>query len=198
MNRIKIKIRKADKEDARIISHLHIRNIKLGFLTKLGPKLLEGVYRFIIVGEESFCYVAELDSKIVGFVAATEDCKLLYKRFFRKNFFWGMKIILTKILDGQVVRKSLDHIFLPRKKSVLPVAEFLTIAVDNCAKRLGVGTKLFKIMKDEFARRSTEGFIVVVGKGLRPSNSFMIKNGGIKVTEFQVHKGEDSNVYFWC
>lgn len=193
----KILIRKARISDANKIAQLHIENISKGFLTKLGKKILVSIYRFIIIGPESFCFVAVINKKIIGFVSATEDCQLLYKRFFRKNFYLGIRVILTKVLDLSVIRKSIDHLFLPKRRQVLPKAEFLTIAVDRKIKRKGLGTKLFKRMKEEFKKRKTEGFIAIVGQSLKPSNKFMHKMKAIKISEIQVHKGEVSNVYFW-
>lgn len=193
----KIFIRKAKISDADEIAQLHIENINKGFLTKLGDKFLVGIYKFIIIGPESFCFVAVIDKKIVGFISATENCQLLYKRFFSKNFYLGFKVIIIKIFDLSVIRKSIDHLFLPKKRQVLPKAEFLTIAVDNKIKRKGLGTQLFERMRREFRKRKTEGFIAIVGQSLKPSNRFMDKMKAIKISEIQVHKGEISNVYFW-
>ena len=193
----RIQIRKAHESDSIIIAQLHIENIKAGFLTSLGKKLLTGIYSIIITGKESFCFVAESNGKIVAFLSATQDCNQLYRRFFRKNFFWGLKIIIMKVVNWQVLKKTVDHLFLPRRKVKLPASEFLTIAVDRSVKRLGVGTQLFRIMQKEFRKRKIEGFIAIVGQSLVPSNKFMHKMKGTKISEFEVHKGEKSNVYFW-
>lgn len=197
MSSQKFIIRKALIEDSGKIAQLHIKIIKAGFLSKLGKKLLTGIYLFIITSSESFCFVAESNSKIIGFLSATENCNLLYKRFFQKNFFWGLKIIMTKIFDLQVLRKSIDHLFMPRKRVSLPSAEFLTISVDNDIKRRGLGTQLFNAMKDEFKRRKVKKFIVIVGQSLTESNSFMNKMSAKKISEIEVHSGEKSNVYLW-
>jgi hypothetical protein len=193
----KVSIFKATKNNSAEIAKLHIENIKSGFLTKLGHKLLTEIYSFIIGSPESFCYIVTDGKDINGFICATEDCRLLYKRFFKNNFYWGFRILFSKIFRPDIIRKSIDHVFLPRKRAILPPSEILTIAVDNKIVRKGIGTKMFKSIKGEFARRKKETFIAVVGVKLKASNNFMKKMHGKKFTEIEIHKGERSNVYFW-
>lgn len=191
-------LRLAVDKDTDVISELHYQYISSGFLSSLGISLLRLLYQSMITSKHSFCFVAEEDGRVVGFVSGTTDVGEFYKEFFKKNFLKASLILLPKALNPQMIRKVLETLLYPVKKEQdLPNAELLSIVVDKNYQGKDNSQKLFEGLVEEFKKRNVKQFKVVVGANLLPACKFYEKMGGVLQKVIEVHKGDKSRVYVW-
>ena len=66
-------------EHARDIALLHIEGISTGFISSLGADFVTSLYEAIARSDTSFGFVAQDDSKLLGFVAFTANLSRLYR-----------------------------------------------------------------------------------------------------------------------
>lgn len=185
-------IRLANKKDIADVARLH-KEFMGGFLNSLGIHFLKLFYQFIITSKSSFCVVAEVDKKIIGFVSGTTSINKFYKEFLKKNLFRVGIILFPKLLNPKFSRKIFEALFYSRKKDLdLPNGELLNIVVEKGYRNKGIGKKLFNELEKEFKNRNIYKFKVITNI---LACKFYEKVGCILHSEKEVYKGENFFVY---
>lgn len=192
-------IRKSEISDSKAIALLHKECIPTGFLSSLDTKYLSLMYKIII--EERFCFVAEQDNKIIGFISGTIDSKALYKKIMSKNLLKLMPLFIKKIFSYTFIKKSISSFLIPfktgkgekNKEEVLP--ELLSIVISKDIQSKGIGTKLLFELESELKQKGFKKYKVIAGDNLVSANKFYLKNGFILSEQIELHKGQVSNIY---
>ena len=107
-------------------------------------------------------------------------------------------MLLPKAIDLNTLKKIFETLKYSKKNEInilLPKAELLSIAVKEDYQRKGVAKQLFKALVNEFHKMGINEFRIVVGSSLFKAKNFYQKMGCIKVGEFELHKGEKSEIY---
>lgn len=181
---------------ASTIAVLHVGGINTGFLSSLGEKFVGALYEAIGNSPEGFCFVAEENGKILGFVAFTESVGSLYKSVLKKNFIKFSMILAAKMLSWQRIKRVFQTLMYPSRisESDLPKAELLSIAVSPQARGKGVARKLIDAGFEECRRRGIDRVKVMVAAQNDAANRLYQKCGFEFHSQIDSH-GVPSNIY---
>ncbi len=188
--------------DAGTAARLHAEQITRGFLSLLGPRFLERLYRRICLDPCSFLIVVgdgpgEGGQATVGFVAGSTDVPGLYRSFLRR--------------DGVVAAlPALGHLVVNWRRVVETLrhgssggtgtgrgAELLAMAVDHQFQGQGRGRTLVLAFQAEVERRHTHAAHVVVGADNREAVALYQRTGFVAVERFELHPGVESLLMQW-
>jgi len=195
-----IEFRYAKEEDATQIANLHYNYISWGFLSTLGADLLKCLYKSLILFPRGVVLVAINDGNIAGFVSAVLALKEYYLYFSKKCLLKIMTIIAFKLLNLSNLRKILENLFYPSKRSEiknLPKAELLTIVVAKDYQGTNAATSLFQHLREWFKNKGVKEFTTTVGERNLRSAKFFKKMGCELVGTIEIHKGDVSKIFLY-
>lgn len=144
-----VSVRRAVPADLDRVVAVHVAAFPGFFLTALGPAFLRAYYRAVLDFDAGCLLVAELDGRVVGFVAGFADPRRFYGIFRRRPLPFA-----AAVAAGLLRRPWLLGRILGRARSILhrgsgsrpePTAaacELSSLAVDPLARRRGVGQRL--------------------------------------------------------
>jgi len=195
---VNILVRNANFSDCRGVAKIHKECLAKSFLATLGEKFLILLYKTLVEYKKGILLVAEDDGKIIGFVSATTNTSGFYRYFLKKNFIKASFLLLPKAISLNTLKKIFETLKYSKKNEInilLPKAELLSIAVKEDYQRKGVAQHLFKALVNEFHKKGIKEFRIVVGSKLFKAKKFYQKMGCVKLGEFELHKGEKSEIY---
>ena len=192
-----IQIRNAHTSDCASIATLHKELLPTSFLGRLSGRFLDLLYTELLCSNNGIVIVGEEQGRIVGFITGTVNTSQFYKYFLKRNFLSAGLLLLPYIIKKDVSTRIFETFTYGKKatSASLPEAELLSMAVGETYQGRGVGQELFAHLVEEYRRRGVNCFKVVVGDTLERANKFYLKVGCRKRGEYEVHRGEKSNVY---
>lgn len=135
-------IRNANENDIEGIVRIHCSAFKGFFLTSLGADFLKFYYLNFVRSKETVTLVAEDGNRVVGFSAATTNCKGFNSRLIKSNLFGFCMLTLKLIFTNP---KALLRLVknLTKKSSEIDdneeYAELYSIGVDQSQQGKGIG-----------------------------------------------------------
>lgn len=135
-------IRNANENDIEGIVRMHCSAFKGFFLTSLGADFLKFYYLNFVRSKETVTLVAEDGNRVVGFSAATTNCKGFNSRLIKSNLFGFCMLTLKLIFTNP---KALLRLVknLTKKSSEIDdneeYAELYSIGVDQSQQGKGIG-----------------------------------------------------------
>lgn len=196
-------VRTGSDADVKIAATLHASEISEGFLSSLGSPFLARLYRRVVRSPQSFLLVARDDETVVGFIAGSEDVRVLYRSFLRHDAIAASITALPRLLRSwRRVLETLRYGSGAESQPVpgdraLPSAELLAIAVAPAARGHGAGRLLVEALTNEFQRRGIAAVRVVVGADNDSAISLYERCGFTKTARIEVHRGTASQVLTW-
>lgn len=154
-----MEIRLATPKDVTSIVEIHQNAFKGFFLTSLGTQFLKFYYKAFVKSDESVVLCAVEDGVVLGFSAATKQCKGFNSRLIKKNLFsfflLAVKLIFTRPSSLMRLAKNLT------KKSDAVVdnedyAELYSIGVCAESQGKGAGKKLLKATEDNLKKNGVK------------------------------------------
>lgn len=154
-----MEIRLATTKDVISIVEIHKNAFKGFFLTSLGTQFLKFYYKAFVKSDESVVLCAVEDGVVLGFSAATKQCKGFNSRLIKKNLFsfflLAVKLIFTRPSSLMRLAKNLT------KKSDAVVdnedyAELYSIGVCAESQGKGTGKKLLKATEDNLKKNGVK------------------------------------------
>lgn len=143
-------------KDVDEIVRIHCDAFEGFFLTSLGTSFLTVYYHCFVKSAETVSMVAIEDDRVVGFSAATKECKGFNSRLIKQNLFsfamLSLKLLFTN--TGALLRLVKN---LTKKGDTVKdnedYAELYSIGVDSHQQGKGIGKKLLakteEVMKQE-------------------------------------------------
>lgn len=203
-----IRIRPFHPADARRVADLHTEGIPQGFLSQLGPQLLELLYEGIAEAPRSGIWVTTRSEKVVGFICGTLDVHRCYRAVLLRRgprLVWRIVPELVKISTWKQVFETLLYPLReigqttskgdPSTAKAEPTAELLSIAVAREARGSGAAHRLVEAMETAFRQWGHTGPYRVVTVSSDPrSNAFYRKLGFTFARRFR-HHGHEMNIY---
>jgi ribosomal protein S18 acetylase RimI-like enzyme len=204
---LEVHVRAGTADDAGRAARLHVSTIDEGFLSHLGPRFVERLYRRTATSPHSFVLVAVAggavegggegdargESGIVGFVAGSLDVGALYRRFLlRDGALAALSSVPTLVRRW---RRALETLLHGRRRGVPGGghdAELLAMAVDPQWQGRRVGAVLVAAFLAEVARRGGTGACVVVGADNARAISLYRRTGFSLEDDFELHRGTRS------
>lgn len=188
-------VRPGRVDDATAAAAIHAERISEGFLVTLGQRFLARLYRRIVRSPAAVLLVAELNGKIVGFVAATTSTRRLYKEFLRRDAIpAGFAAAPAIIRAPGRVWETLRY---GTSADDLPPAEILAIAVAADATGQGTGRALLGAALAELAAQGVATARVVTAAGNEAAISMYAHAGFAHHSRTEVHPGVVQEVLVW-
>ncbi len=192
-----IDIRAGTAADAGVASALHASQISGGFLSLLGPRFLQHLYKRICASTHSFLIVAECDGQPAGFIAGSTDVSGLYK-----SFLWHDGIKAAAGAAGRVIKNWRRVLETLRHGSsggagVGRGGELLAVAVDPGWQGRGAGRMLVASFLDEVVGRGYDAAHVVVGTENSGAIALYQHAGFVTAVRFELHPGSESLLMQW-
>jgi ribosomal protein S18 acetylase RimI-like enzyme len=188
-------VRGAVAVDTPRVAELHAARITEGFLTQLGPRFLQLLYRRVVRSPHAFLLVAVDHDEVAGFLAGASDLRRLYRSFVARD---GVTAAVT---TGPRLLRSLPQVLetsrYPSETGELPTAEILSMAVDAEYTRRGVGRALVEAGTTEFRRRGVDAAKVVIAEANGSSLRLYEDAGFARRRQIAVHRGTVSEVLVW-
>jgi ribosomal protein S18 acetylase RimI-like enzyme len=188
-------IKKAEKNEAKIIAQIHRKSINTGFLSTFGDRFLTKLYEFIISADYCVCYIYRQKDTPVGFICVSLDSKKMYNDFLKKNLNLAITVFLKNAFSVNRLTKIFDHLFYNSKKRNLPSAELLSVAVIENFKRKKIGSKLFDEAMNYFKKNKINNFVITTGANNIESNEYFKKNKCKLTKRVSIHRNQNSNIY---
>lgn len=135
-------IRNANENDIEGIVRIHCSAFKGFFLTSLGADFLKFYYLNFVRSKETVTLVAEDGNRVVGFSAATTNCKGFNSRLIKSNLF-GFCMLTLKLIftNSKALLRLVKN--LTKKSSEIDdneeYAELYSIGVDQSQQGKGIG-----------------------------------------------------------
>lgn len=154
-----MEIRLATPKDVVSIVEIHQNAFEGFFLTSLGAQFLKFYYKAFIKSEESVVLCAVENGDILGFSAATKQCKGFNSRLIKKNLFsfflLAVKLFFTQ--PSSLIRLAKN---LTKKGDAVvdneDYAELYSIGVCAESQGKGAGKKLLKATEETLKKNGVE------------------------------------------
>jgi ribosomal protein S18 acetylase RimI-like enzyme len=204
-----VAVRCGTEADAAFAGALHAQAIADGYLSALGPRFLELLYRRVVRSPGAFLLVADTGDTATGFIAGALSVGGLYREFLLRD---GARAVASAPL--RLVRS------LPRAVETLRYgssgsasstaastmtgdadgardAELLSVAVAPAGRGQGVGRLLVAAFLAELAERGVPRAQVVVGADNATAIALYRGAGFIPSGDLEVHPGTHSLRLAW-
>lgn len=191
---VPVVVRDAGAADAPAMARLHASEITDGFLSSLGPRFLERLYRRLCRTEGSFALVAEVEGTVAGFVAGSAATRRLFTSFVARD---GMAVVLASPLRLlRSWRLALETLGQGRAGDADDErgGELLAIAVGPAWRRRGVARRLTEALLQGAAQRGARVVDVVVGSDNHGAIAMYRAAGFEPLRSTEVHRGTSSTV----
>lgn len=188
-------IKSSDKELINSIVDIHMRTFTNFFLTFMGKKFLELMYRSYTEYNDSGILVAIQNDKPIGFLAYSGDMSGLYKYMIKKRiipFGFYSCVAFIKILM-RLFRAFLKPSETKRDENYVELA---SIGVNPKEKSIGVGSMLIDNLKSRIDFSKYE-YIALETDALNNDvvNNFYKKNEFILERKYSTNEGRIMNEY---
>jgi ribosomal protein S18 acetylase RimI-like enzyme len=191
-----IDVRLAGGADARRLAELHTARISSGFLTSLGPRFLERLYRRVVRSDNAFAFVAEEGGEVVGFCAAAENVRRFYVEFVARD---GIATVASAPRIVRRLPRVLETLRYPvTGDGTLPHAEILAVATDATASSRGYGRALVQRSVDELHSRGCPAAKVVAGSDNVAALRLYEGCGFASHARISIHDDVPSEVMVWA
>jgi len=195
-----MQIEEADLSDCLEIANIHTESLEGSFLSSLGIRFLNILYRTLVEYKEGFLIIAQDNKQIVGFVSGAVDTRVFFKHFLKKNIIKITFLLLPNLFNIAFLRKALEIARYTKRDSgvSLPRAELLSIAVKVTHRDMGIGKQLFKKLANDFCAVGISEFRIIVGARLAKAKKFYQNMECKRIRQIELHRGEESEIYVFA
>lgn len=185
-----------NENEIKQVVEIHMKVFKNFFLSFLGERFLEVMYREFFFDEDSGIIIASEEGKIVGFLAYSCNLSNLYKKMLRHNF-----ITLGYLSSIAVIRKPnivfrILRAFKYSKKALRKEKYVNLSSIGSLPNKKGVGSILINELKNTFYKKEYKYIKLETDKVDNVKvNHFYIKNKFILADSFVTPEGREMNEY---
>ena len=178
---------------------VQIQELSEGFLSSLGVKPLELIFRHAALSRFGIFVLVKDEGQVVGYVLGSTDTRRLYKEFLIKRTLPATAFFLPKLFSRQRLKKALETLAYPTKKRPGKAgpskAELLDLAILRSHQGSGIAQKLFGTFANQCADRGVRSFQIPTSASLGRAHRFYVKVGARRVDAIQVHSGQLTYIY---
>lgn len=187
-------LKEASAGDIRSLALIHEGVLKESIVGRFGFNFLQMIYKIICSDRNNIIIAIISKNRIVGYCIATTDISKFYKKIFLKNIFI-LSVKIVKNLGGniKILLSLVIWAITPQEKDKYP-AELQFLAILPKYQRLGLGTKLISLLKEEYTNHNILFFKVGTKAENINSNNFY-KKIGFKYLYQKKMFGERFNYY---
>ena len=198
-------VRVGTEAEAGIAARLHAEQITTGFLSQLGPRFLQRLYRRVVLWEGGLLLVAVDtatgrpgdDGVVVGFIASADPTSGLYRQFLLHDAVGAVLGTIGPLL--RTWRKVLETLRHGSSSSpgVGRGPEVLAMAVDAGSQGKGLGRSLVLGFVDGVVAAGKSEAYTVIARDNGPSLALYRACGFVPAETFELHAGTTSVVMQW-
>lgn len=179
------------------LAEIHRTEIQGGFLSTLGPRFLQNLYREISRSQDAFLLVARRNDTVAGFICGTDNLRRVYRQYLWHRGLKDVWTVLPRLVTPKRISSAIETLMYPKGNSQdeLPDAELMNFCVRTTEQRNGVGKRLFFQLVREFEQRGTLEIRIVTGGTQHKAQCFYESLGARKVAETEIHRGIPSIVF---
>ncbi len=188
------RVRNLNPQELNQVINLHLKVIQESTLNKLGRKFLGIVYKEFLKNQRNVFLTITDNKEIIGFAAATDDIRKLYKDIIHNNFLnLALEVVKSSISHPKLVLQVMGWLLGHKQPNSYP-AELHFIGVSENYQGQGLGTSLMKKLGQEFKSVSIRQYRVGTWASNERSNQFYMKLG-FKLLYSEMNLGERFNYY---
>jgi len=202
-------VRPGTVEDAAAAARLHAEQIATGFLSYLGTRFLERLYRRVVLWDGGLLLVAVEQGgvpdgapstgpgEVVGFIASADPTSGLYRQFLIHDSVGAALATVGPLMRSwRKVTETLRH-GSSSGPGVGRGPEILAVAVDGGSQGKGLGRHLVLGFIDAVVEKGREEGYVVTSQDNEPALA-LYRRCGFRLAEvFELHPGTTSVVMQW-
>jgi ribosomal protein S18 acetylase RimI-like enzyme len=179
-------------------ARLHAAALAGDFLPSLGIPFLTVFYRTAIEHGLGFGFMDFESEQPVGFVFASADTSVLFRRVVRRAAFpLGWAALPAVLRHPSLLLKVAETFLYPRREAaVAETAELLVIAVDNRKRSQGIGQTLVDELNRAFVKMGVRSYKVTVLQANTGANRFYSRNGFELAGSFHLYQ-RGWNIYLY-
>jgi len=195
-DQVVIRIVHLDARDAAAVASLHRSFITTGFLSALGERFTERMYRAILSCPTAFGLgVKDETDRLLGFIACAEDIRKTYRYSILLHGLSMALPLLRYLFRFSAIHRLWETFRYPSAVGEgLPRAEVLSIAVSPLLRGQGVGQMLLDAALNDLRNKGIERVKVAVGAANTGANRFY-ERYGFRLALTRQHHGEPMNLY---
>lgn len=176
-------------------AQLHIAYLSDGgFLTLLGLKFINALYKDILIDRLGFFVYATIDNEIVGYTLGCENSELLFKIVKKKFLKYSIIILPVIIRNPGYILKVIETLSYNKIENTDIKAEILVGITEANVRSRGIGISLVNISKEEFLKRNISEYKATVHADMKLANKFQLLLGMDLVSTFKMY-GVKWNLY---
>lgn len=194
---ISLAIDTADRDLLRACAELHVEGLDQGFLSSLGPGIMQLIFMHGAQSQFGTFIVCRRDGEVIGFLLGTLDTGKFYKDFILKRSVRAGLILLPQVFSLKRLKKIFETLSYPSKDELkeLPRSELMDIVITDQAQGIGIGTLLLKKFSEILHDANITEFKVTTGEQLTNAAKFYEKHGGQYRGSIGLHEGAKIRVY---
>jgi ribosomal protein S18 acetylase RimI-like enzyme len=177
------------------IAQLHAHGIARGFLSSLGETFLTRLYDGMRQHPGTELLVCLHHETVVGFIAATESTRQLYKWILHhKPLTLGLTLV-RRLFSIERIKRTFETLQYMAAQGVreLPEAELLSIAVSPDMRGLELGRKLIEEALERLRHRGVRRVRAACTEGL--GSNILVRRLGFELVAVKDHHGGAMNIY---
>jgi len=189
MKQTNLALRPATESDLDAVVVVHQQAFKGFLMTQLGPRFLRGYYQCVTEYRQPIFWVAESDSRVVGFVAGFVNPPRFYEQLRQRKKALALAAASHLVWRPHLWRRALTS--LRRAQTIahdadMPhLAELASLGVDPHAQGRGIGKQLVFAFRDTAAQQGVHEVVLTTDAHNNDTvNAFYQKLGFVCTRQF--------------
>ena len=186
-------VRRALQQDRGAIARLHREQIPWGLLSNLGPEFVDAFYAVLLRSTVGFGFVAEQNSRPVGFASGVVNWRRLYVEFLLRRSRIALRGAWMSLRQARLKRVLETSRYAADRD--LPAAELVAIAVTPEMRGTGVAVALVDEVLNEFRSRGVRAVRVTTSAENERAGALYERSGFRMLARREIHPGHVASVY---
>lgn len=151
--KVKGKVRRMDFQDLNEVVDIHLDSFSGFFLSTLGQKFLNQLYKSILADQFGIAFVFHNRDGIQGFVAGTAKSSGFYRRILRKHW-WSIGLVsILPAIKHPLILTRIFHLITKPAGGMRGRGTLMSIAVSPGMQGQGIGAKLIQVFLTDASKR---------------------------------------------
>jgi ribosomal protein S18 acetylase RimI-like enzyme len=172
-----LRAQKLNPSELEQVVNLHYKVLDESFLNNFGKNFLRIAYRTNVSSKNNIVILVKKNDEVIGYLVATIDGDKFNQEIINKNFLaLSWEIFKASLTNPKLALKVIKWKFKPpHENKIKPELQFIAIDPNNQGK--GLGTKMLKMLNQEFRSQGIKQYRVGTKAQNKLSNAFYQKLG---------------------